>query len=232
MLQVQIHAFADDARIPCDGRANQIGAEFENRIGGEGGREALLGQFDAVAFDARELDFKAVSLRAHGLDLNRLTRRLRGSDNGFGREVERNAEDVCIFNVEEVFFIEVVGLAAKRASDDLFAEELGAKSADAEDVGDGVRIPAFRQHGHRDDTADGAAELAVLAHGVHDLTQQLLVADVVRCTGIPGALNDLAAETGNLIGGHATKLIVEGVASFQLLTVNQQCVRTRERIPP
>ena len=54
----------------------------------------------------------------------------------------------------------------------------------------------------------------MLAHGVHDLTQQLLVADVVRCTGIPGALDDLAAETCNLIGGHATKLIVECVASF------------------
>ena len=122
-------------------------------------------------------------------------------------------------------------MAAKRASDDLFAEELGAKSADAENMGDGVRIPAFRQHGHGDDTADGAAELAVLAHGVHDLTQQLLIADVVRRTGIPGALDDLAAETCNLIGGHAPKLVVESVAGFQLLTVDQQCVRTSERIP-
>ena len=122
MLQVQVHAFADDARIPCDGRANQIGAEFENGIGAEGGREALLGQFDAVAFDTRELDVEAVSLQAHGFDLNRLTRRLRGRDNGLGREVEGNAENVCVFDVEETLVIEVVGLAAQRASDDLFAE--------------------------------------------------------------------------------------------------------------
>ena len=143
MLQVQVHAFADDARIPCDGRANQIGVEFENRIGAEGGRKALLGQLDTVAFDARELDFEVVSLRAHGFDLNRLTRRLRWGENGLGREVEGNAEDVCVFDAEEIFIIEVVGLAAQRASDDLFAEELGAKSSDAEDVGDGVRIPAL-----------------------------------------------------------------------------------------
>ena len=86
------------------------------------------------------------------LTLNRLTRRLWRSDNGLGREVEGNAEDVCVFDVEEIIVIEVVGLAAQRASDDLFAEELGTKSADAEDVGDGVRIPALpsawtrRQH--------------------------------------------------------------------------------------
>ena len=105
------------------------------------------------------------------------------------------------------------------------------KSTDAEDVGDGVRIPAFRQHRYGDDTADGAAELAVLAHGVRDLTQQLLIADVVPCTGIPGALDDLAAEACNFIGRHAAKLVIESVAGFQLLTVDQQCVRTSERIP-
>ena len=79
--------------------------------------------------------------------------------------------------------------------------------------------------------ADGATELSVLAHGVHDLTQQLLIADIFSCTGIPGALDSLAAEACNLIGRHAAKLVVEGGADFQLLTVNQQRVRTRERIP-
>ena len=71
----------------------------------------------------------------------------------------------------------------------------------------------------------------MLAHGVRDLTQQLLIADVVPGTGIPGAFDDLAAETCNLIGGHATKFVVEGVAGFQLLAVDQQRVRTSERIP-
>jgi hypothetical protein len=34
------------------------------------------------------------------------------------------------------FFVEVVGLAAKRAADDLFAEKLRAESAHAKNVGD------------------------------------------------------------------------------------------------
>ena len=62
-------------------------------------------------------------------------------------------------------FVQFIGLAAKRATDDLFAEKLSAKSANAEDVSDGIRIPAFREHGNGDDAADRAAELARLAHG-------------------------------------------------------------------
>ncbi len=81
--------------------------------------------------------------------------------------------------------VQVVGLAAQRATDDLLAEELRAEGADAEDVGDGVGVPAFGQHRDRDDAADGAAELARLADGVHDLAEQLLVGDVVAGAGSP-----------------------------------------------
>ncbi len=147
------------------------------------GGEAFLRQFDAVAFDAGEADFERVALGADGFDLNGLTRWLRRRDDRLGREVEGDAEDIGIFDVEETFFIQVVGLAAERASDDLFAQELGAEGANAEDVRDGVRIPAFREHGDGDDAADGAAELAVLADGVHDLAQQFLIGDVLRWRG-------------------------------------------------
>ena len=84
-----------------DGRADEIGGQLENRIVVEVGGEAFLGQFDAVAFDAREADFQRVALRANGLDLNRLARRLRRGDDRLGREVEGNAEDVGVFDVEQ-----------------------------------------------------------------------------------------------------------------------------------
>ena len=136
--------------------------------------EPFLGQFDAVALDAREADFERVALRPHGLDLNRLARRLRRSDDRLGGEVERNAEDVGIFDVEQPFFVQVVGLAAQGAADDLLAQQLRAEGADAEDVGDGVGVPAFGEHRNRDDAADGAAELSRLADRVHDLAEQFL----------------------------------------------------------
>ena len=101
MLEVQVHAFADDARIARDRRADEVGAEFQDGVVVEVGGQPFLRQFDAIAFDAREADFKRVALGAHGFDLNRLTRRLRRGDDRLGREIEGNAEDVGIFDIEK-----------------------------------------------------------------------------------------------------------------------------------
>ena len=103
VLQVHVHAFADDAGIAGDGGADEVGAELEDGIFVEVGCEAFLGQFDAVAFDAGEADFERVALRADGFDLDRLARRLRRGDDGLGREVEGNAEDIGVFDIEETF---------------------------------------------------------------------------------------------------------------------------------
>ena len=97
-------------------------------------------------------------------------------------------------------------------------------------MGDGVGVPAFGQHRDGDDAADGAAELAGLADGVHDLAEQVLVGDVVAGAGIAGALDDLAAEALDLVGGHAAEVVVERVAGFELLAVDQQRVRARQRV--
>ncbi len=132
--------------------------------------------------------------------------------------------------LNEPFFVQLVGLAAQRATDDLLAQKLGAEGANAENVGDGVGIPAFGEHRDRDDAADGAAKLAGLADGVHDLAEQFLVGDVVAGTGVAGALHDLAAKALDLVGGHAAEVVVERVAGFELLAVDEQRVRARERV--
>ena len=62
MLQAQIDAFADDAGIARDGGADEVGRQFQDRIVVEFGRQPFLGQFDAIAFDAREADFERVAL--------------------------------------------------------------------------------------------------------------------------------------------------------------------------
>ena len=43
VFQGYIHALADDAGVSRDGRADEVGAEFKNRIGIEAGGEAFLG---------------------------------------------------------------------------------------------------------------------------------------------------------------------------------------------
>ena len=114
--------------VPRDRRPDEVGGEFQDGVVVELGRQPLLGQLDAIALDAREADFERIALGADGLDLDGLARRLRRGDDGLGREVEGNAEDVGVFDVEEAFFVEVVGLAAEGAADDLLARSCVPKA--------------------------------------------------------------------------------------------------------
>jgi hypothetical protein len=57
-----------------------------------------------------------------------------------------------------------------------------------------------------------------------------LVSDVFAGTDIASALNDLTAKTLDLVSGHAAEIIVERIAGFELLAVDEQRVRARERI--
>ena len=206
------------------------GRQLQDGVVVEVGGQPFLGQFDAIAFDAREADFEGVALGAHRLDLNRLARRLRRRNDRLRREVEGNAEDVGIFHIEKPFFVQIVGLATQRAANDLLAQELRAEGANAENMGDGVGIPALGEHRDRDDAADGTAKLAGLADGVHDLAEQFLVGDVFAGTRVAGALDDLAAKALDLVGRHAAEVVVERIARFELLAVDEQRVRARQRV--
>ena len=50
------------------------------------------------------------------------------------------------------------------------------------------------------------------------------------CAAIAGALDDLAAEALDLVGGHAAEVVVERIAGFELLAVDEQRVRPRQRV--
>ena len=57
-------------------------------------------------------------------------------------------------------------------------KKLGAERADAENVRDGVGVPAFGEHRDADHASDLLAELAGLADRVHHLAQQVLVGEI------------------------------------------------------
>lgn len=94
--------------------------------------EELGGKFLPVTGQPRELEGAAVTFglhrrhgdRIHGLRL-RGRLRLRG-------EVERNPQDVGIFDREPPFGIRFVGLSAQRPADHLLAKQLGAEGAHAQ----------------------------------------------------------------------------------------------------
>jgi hypothetical protein len=171
-----------------------------------------------------------IALRPDRPNLNRLPRRLRRRHDRLGREVKRHAEHVGILDVEQVLFIQVVRLPTERPADDLLAQKLSAERPNAEHVRHGVRIPAFRKHGNRHHTADGAAELIRLTDRVHDLAKQFLVGDALRLSLIAGPLGDVAAKAVDFIGRHVAEVAVERIAGFELFAVDEQRVRPRQRI--
>src|SRR5439155_9402993 len=103
MGEGQVNSFADDALIADDGGSDQVRIQLKYRVPRELGSQAFLWQVDAIAFDAREVDFERVPIGAHGIDAYRLPRLSRWRDHGLGREVERNTQDVGVFDIEEIF---------------------------------------------------------------------------------------------------------------------------------
>ncbi len=229
VFETEIDAFADDAFIAGFRGADEVRGEVEDGIGVEGGGEAFLGELDAVAGDAGEADFEVVAVGADGFDLDGFAGLLRRGDNGLGGEVEGDAENVGVFRGEEAVAIKVVGLAAEGAADDLFAEKLSAEGAHAEDVGDGVGVPAFGEHRDRDDTANGFAEAAFLADGVHGFAEEGVVGEVVGTVGVAGALHNVAAEAFDFVDSGGAEVVVEGVPGGELFTIDEEGVRTRKR---
>jgi hypothetical protein len=74
----------------------------------------------------------------------------------------------------------------------------------------------------------GVAPPAVLADGVHDLAQQVLVRDVLGLLTVAGAFDDLATEAVDLVGSHGAEIAIQGITRFELLAVDQQGVGSAE----
>ena len=91
----------------------------------------------------------------HGVDPRDRLGRLRLDLNRLRSEIERDAQDVGIFGIEQLVPVgadivaELIGLPTQAASHHLLAQKLGAEGAHAEDVGHRVGVPAFREHRDR-----------------------------------------------------------------------------------
>jgi len=131
VLQAQIHVLADDAGVLGDGGTDQIRGEIEHRIVREFGLQTLLRQLHPITHHPWKTDFEGVPLRPHRLDLDGLARWLRWRHDRLGGEIEGDAEYVRILDVEEPVLVQLVGLAAQGAADDLLAQQLGTEGTHA-----------------------------------------------------------------------------------------------------
>ena len=110
MLDRPIDVLADDPLVLGDRGADQVGRQLQHRIGAEAGRQALVRQLDAVALDPREADRQRIPVRADGLHPDGLPRQDRFDYDRLGGEVERDAEHVGVFDVEQPLLVQFVGL--------------------------------------------------------------------------------------------------------------------------
>jgi len=101
-------------------------------------------------------------------------------------------------------------------------------------VGDGVGVPAFGEHGDGYHAADGIAQAADLADGVHDLAQQRSIVQLFTGPKLIGefaaALKNLAAKLRDLGACHDAEIFVQRLAGFELFTVDQQSARPAQGI--
>ena len=146
-----------------------------------------------------------------------------------GHELERDAVHVGVLGGEQAVLVRLVGAAAQAAADDLLAQQLGAERPDAEDVGDGVGVPALGEHRDRDDAADRLAELSGLADGVHHLPHDL---PVVHLLGLPAGdtAGVFATELLDLGRGDLLELRGQALAGLELDGVDEDGARTRDRL--
>src|SRR5690606_14023608 len=79
-------------------------------------------------------------------------------------------------------------------------------------------------------TANPLAQPALLPDGVHHLAQQILIADTVACRGVARPFHDLTTEALDLVRGHGPEVRIERISRLELLTIDQERVRTCEGV--
>jgi hypothetical protein len=119
------------------------------------------------------------------------------------------------------FGVDEVVAAAQGAAGDLLAQQLRAEGAQPHDVGDGVGVPAFGQHGHGDDAADVGAQGIRLADGVDDFAQQVGIGQLVDAL-VRVALAVVALEAFDLRGEYFLEAVVDLAGVFEGIAVDQQ----------
>ena len=84
---------------------DKLRRELQDIVRFERGFEALVGQFHAIAFHAGKDDLHRIAVRFDGVNADRRARLCRRGDHRFGGKIERDAEDVGIFDVEKALVV-------------------------------------------------------------------------------------------------------------------------------
>ena len=214
--------FTDDGRVLGLGR-NIGSGKRKSRLVGEGCGESFARYVVAVAEQPGKCDLAGYAV-FQGADAG-------GQRSGLGvcgsaatgNEGKGHTINFGVFRVEMPLLVGGIAHATQPPSDHLFAKQLRAEGAHAQNMGDGVGIPTLGEHRDADHALDVFAELAGLAYGVHDLTEQIFVGQILRiATGEAGAVFGL--EFFDFPAGDLLEFVAHGFAGFELRTVHKDAV--------
>ena len=120
--------------------------------------------------------------------------------------------------------------AAQGSPGDLLAQKLQAEFSQADDVRDGVCIPAFRKHGDGDDAAHMLTERTALADSVNDFAENFRVRNILSRACAPDA-RILAFEEFDFRSKDFAEVLVHLSGIFQRIAVYEQSRRLGTRLP-
>ena len=118
-----------------------------------------------------------------------------------GKEGKGYSENVDVLGLEQPVGADIVGGAAQASANDLFTEKLAGERAQAHDVGDRLRVPAFGEHSDRDHFLYLFALLAALPHRIHLTAQHFGLLLPGRLAGAPVLLAPGSYLRDRLLGG-------------------------------
>ncbi len=230
MFQIQVNPLADNPLVLGNGGTHQIRAQFQNRVIIIFCCQSFFRHFNTKALNSGKADFKMIPIRTICLDVYGFPGRLRRYNYGFDCKIKRYPQDICIFNIKQTIIIKFIRLTAQGTANNLLTKKLGSKGPDSENMGDSIGIPAFIQHGNRDNASDGFTKLPLFANCVHRLPEQILVSYIFSPDLIACALVNLIPETLNSLSSHFSEIFIQCITGLQLLTVYKQGARQSKGI--
>ena len=207
-------------------------------------RHLIFAVFHAIADHVRKFDFERRLPFGDGVNRRVMPRRPVLRRRAAFERIERNADDMRVFRRKFpgvdfpaiargkavfVVAVQIVIHAAQRPPRDLFAEQLRAERPQPHDMRDRVRVPAFGQHGHRDDAAHVSAQFAGRADRVDDFAEHVAVRQLFRLA-VTVQHGIFLFKFGEFGGENLFELVVNLAAVLQRVRINQQ--RRRFRLQP
>ena len=145
-----------------------------------------------------------------------------------GSEIEGYAKYIRVLDVEQSLRV-FTSYDCRRSArpTHLLTKKLRAERADTQHVRDRPSVPTLGQHRNGHDASNRSAERVRLADGVHHLTQQVFIGELLGLPAVAGSFDNLAPEALDLIARRSPKVLVECLLRSRAASLSMSSARGR-----